>query len=98
MEPVGEGFVAVDLLGRPRTGVVDSSAARDTLEELGLSSLANPYELQQDDGTWIRVRIAEVSPVAVRVKKEDWGDMRSPQVYFSLAFPVAEKRLRELTR
>ena len=97
MEPVGDAFVAIDLLDRRRTGAVDWSVAEETLDELGLSYLADPYELQQEDGTWLRVRIAEVSPLAVRVKKEDWGDMRSPQVYFSLAFPVTEERLRRLT-
>ena len=98
MEPVDEGFVVIDLLGRRRTGVVDWSTAEDTLDELGLSYLAEPYELQQDDGTWLRIRIAEVSPLSVRVKKEDWGDMRSPQIHFSLPFPVPDDRLRRVNR
>lgn len=97
VEPASDGFVAIDLLGRRRTGVVDWSTAEETLDDLGLSYLADPYEFRGDDGTWFRVRIAEVSPLVIRVKKEDWGDMRSPQIYFSLTFPVTDDQLRALT-
>ncbi len=75
MKPVDDGFVAIDLLGRPRTDVVDWLSAEETLDELGLRYLADPHELLLDDGAWLRVRIAEVTPSVVRVKKEDWGDM-----------------------
>lgn len=98
MVPHGEGFVAIDLLGRRRTGAVDWLHAEETLDELGLAYLAEPHELRQDDGGWLRVRIAEVSPTAVRVKKDDWGDMTAPQIYYTLPFPVAEDQLRQLAR
>jgi hypothetical protein len=98
MKPAGDGFVAIDLLGRPRTGEVDWMLAEETLDELGLRYLADPHELRLDDGTWLRVRIAEVSPVAIRVKKDDWGDMNAPQIYYAVSFPVGEDRLRPLTR
>ncbi len=98
MVPRGEGFVAVDLLGRRRTDVVDWLQAEETLDELGLAYLAEPHELRLDDGGWLRVRISEVSPSAVRVKKDDWGDMTAPQIYYTLPFPVAEDQLRQLQR
>jgi hypothetical protein len=98
MQPVDEGFVAIDLLGRPVTGVVDWLHAEETLDDLGLSYLADPHELRLDDGTWLRVRIAEVSPSAIRVKKEDWGDMNATQIYYTLPFPVTEEQLRPLVR
>lgn len=98
IEPVGEGFVAIDLLGRRRTGVVDWMHAEETLDELGLSYLAEPHELRVDDGGWLRVRIAEVSPVGIRVKKDDWGDMTAPQIYYVVSFPVTEDQLRPLSR
>jgi hypothetical protein len=97
MKPVNDGFVAIDMLGRPRTDVVDWLSAEETLDELGLRYLADPHELLLDDGDWLRVRIAEVTPSVVRVKKEDWGDMTAPQVYFTVPNPVSEKQLRPLS-
>ncbi len=98
MKPLDDGFIAIDLLGRPRTGVVDWITAEETLDELGLGYLADPHELRLEDGSWLRVRIAEVSPSAIRVKKEDWGDMNATQVSYPVAFPVAEDQLRPLSR
>ncbi|CAO1654004.1 S1 motif domain-containing protein [Salinibacterium sp. NYA9b] len=98
MKPVGEGFVAIDLLGRPRTDVVDWMLAEETLDELGLGYLADPHELRLDDGTWLRVRIAELSSGEIRVKKDDWGNMEATQLYYSLTFPVTEDQLRALSR
>lgn len=98
MRPEGDGFVAIDLLGREVTDAVDWLAAEEALDELGLSYLAEPHEFRLDDGSWLRVRIAEVSPDAVRVKKDDWGDTSATQLYYSLSFPITEERLRPLAR
>jgi hypothetical protein len=98
MKPVDEGFVAIDLLGRRRTEVVDWMVAEENLDELGLGYLADPHELRLDDGSWLRVRIAEVSTAAIRVKKDDWGDMNATQIYYEVSFPVTEDQLRPLTR
>lgn len=85
-------------MGRRRTGIVDWMQAEETLDELGLGYRADPHELRLDDGSRLRVRIAEVSPVAIRVKKDDWGDIGATQIYysvsFSVSFPVTEDRLR----
>ncbi|AZS38671.1 hypothetical protein CVS47_03330 [Microbacterium lemovicicum] len=97
MEPVDDGFIVIDLLGRRRTGVVDWMLAEETLDDLGLGYLADPYELRLDDGTWLRVRIAEVSPSTIRVKKDDWGDMTATQISYSVAFPATDSRLRSLS-
>ncbi|MCD4849587.1 hypothetical protein LN996_02050 [Arthrobacter sp. AK01] len=96
MKPAGDGFIAIDMLGRPRTDVVDWFTAEETLDDLGLRYLADPHELILDDGAWLRVRIAEVTPDTVRVKKEDWGDMTAPQIYFTVPNPVPEDQLRPL--
>ncbi|MGO1770665.1 MAG: hypothetical protein ACTHZX_11990 [Microbacterium sp.] len=96
IQPRDEGFVVIDLLGRERTGVVDWFEAEETLDELGIGYLADPYEMRTEAGTWLRVRIAEVSDDRVRVKKDDWGDMTAPQVYFMLPFPAPEDALRPL--
>jgi hypothetical protein len=98
MNPVGDGFVAIDLLGRPQTDVVDWMRAEETLDELGLGYLADPYELRLDDGSWLRVRIAEVSPAGIRVKKDDWGDTNATQLFYPVSFPVTADRLRPLSR
>lgn len=98
MKPVDDGFVAIDLLGRRRTDVVDWFHAEETLDRLGLGYLADPYELRREDRSWLRVRIAEVSPEVIRVKKDDWGDMTAPQLYFTVSFPVSEEQLRPLSR
>ena len=98
IEPRDEGFVAIDLLGRELTGTVDWLDAEETLDALGMAYLADPYELRLESGGWLRVRIAEVRPDVIRVKKDDWGDMTAPQVYYTVPFPVSEGELRPLGR
>jgi hypothetical protein len=90
MKPVGDGFVAIDLLGREKTGVVEWLDAEETLDDLGIGYLADPYELRLDSGEWLRVRMAEVSAREIRVKKDDWGDINVPQLTFTLPFPAPE--------
>jgi hypothetical protein len=97
MRPVGDGFIAVNLLGQDITGVVPWLDAEEALDELGIGYLAEPFELLLENGEWLRVRLAEVSAEEVRVKKEDWGDMTAPQVYYTLPFPPTE-RLRLLLK
>jgi hypothetical protein len=91
MRQHGDGFVAIDLLGRELTDVVDWLAAEETLDATGIGYLADPFELQLDDGHWLRVRLTDISVDAIRAKKEDWGDMNAPQVYYSLPFPIGDK-------
>lgn len=98
MKAVDDGFVAIDLLGCARTDVVDWLRAEEVLDELGLGYLADPYELLLENGSWLRVRIAEVSTETIRLKKEDWGDMTATQIYYSISFPVADGQLRPLSR
>ncbi|QJU53397.1 hypothetical protein SCB71_09020 [Herbiconiux sp. KACC 21604] len=94
MRPDGDGFVAIDLLGRPVTDAVDWFDAETALDERGLGYLADPYELRLDSGHWLRVRLVEVTPQTVRVKQEDWGDINATQVYHSVPFPVSPEVLR----
>jgi hypothetical protein len=86
--PRGEDFVVVDLLGRERGGPVDWLTAEETLEELGIGYLADIYLLTLEDGRDLRVRIAEVSPSGITVKKDDFGAVGVPQLYFPLEFPA----------
>jgi hypothetical protein len=98
MQPDGEGFIPIDLLGRPVGDAVDWLTAEETLDALGMAYLAEPHELRLESGEWLRVRIAEVSPGRVRVKKDDWGDMTAPQIYYDVSFPVSDEQLRLLRR
>jgi len=91
-----DGFVVIDLLGRPLTNVVDWFTAEETLEATGIGYLADPFELLLDDGRWLRVRITEVSSDAIRIKKDDWGDITVPLREFTLPFPITD-RLRPLS-
>lgn len=93
--PRGEGFVAIDLLGRERSGTVDWFEAEETLNELGIRYLAAPYELVTGSGA-SKVYIAEATPDFVRVKEDDFNDINSDQTFHTLPFPVPEELLREL--
>jgi hypothetical protein len=97
MKPVGDGFIVIDLLGREKTGVVDWFDAEETLDDLGIGYLADAYELRLDTGARLRVRVAEVSAQEIRVKKDDWGDMSAPQLFYTLPFPAPDA-LRPLHR
>src|SRR5690554_335232 len=96
MIPRDDGFVAVDLLGRERSGPVDWLTAEETLDALGIGYLADLYQLTLDDGRELRVRVAEVNPETVTVKKDDFGAVGVPQIYFSVELPASEK-LRPMT-
>ena len=78
--------------------MVDWFDAEETLDALGIGYLADPYELVLESGAWLRVRIAEVSTSGIRVKKDDWGDMTAPQIYYEVPFPAPEDQLRPLGR
>lgn len=88
------GVAVHDLLGSER-GVFGSRAdAEDFLDGLGLSYLAEPYELDDADGGSLRVRLVEVSRESITVKEEDFGAIDGPARSFVLPFPAP----RELHR
>ena len=88
MRPQGEGFVVIDLLGREISDELDWLDAEELLEQRGIGYLADRYELQLDGGHWLLVRIVEVSPQRIRVKKEDWGDINATALYYEVEFPM----------
>ncbi len=97
MRPEGDGFVPVDLLGRDLADAVDWLTAEETLERAGIGYLADLYELRLDDGSWLRVRLAEVSPTRIVAKQDDFGAVGAPQLFYTLPFPLPET-LRPLAR
>ena len=52
------------------------------------TAAGDAVELQLDDGRWLLVRIVEVSPERIRLKKEDWGDTNATAVYYEVGFPM----------
>ena len=76
--PRGEGFVAIDLLGRERSGTVDWLEAEETLDELGIRYLATPYELVTDSGTSKVPRLLMPLLRAVMVLRTSRQQTRSP--------------------
>ncbi len=88
MLPEDDGFVVIDLLGRRRTDPLDWFSAEKFLDELGIGYLADPFELELDDGRWLRVRILEVSTDTIRVKRDDWGDINVPLLEYTVVFPI----------
>jgi len=89
MRPDGDGFVAIDLLGREVTAGVDWLEAEETLDTLGISYLAEAYLMDRPDAAPLRVRIVEVSPSGIRVKQDDFGDVTGPpRLHYELAWPI----------
>ncbi|MCU4670988.1 hypothetical protein ACFQRL_00110 [Microbacterium fluvii] len=93
--PDGEGFQAVDLLGRtigPTS--VDWLAAEVLLEERGIGYLADRYTLRLPDGTERSVRIAEVSSEGISVVADEFGiasAVGAVHEHFRLPFPAPEE-------
>ncbi|MFD5226145.1 hypothetical protein ACFWHT_11050 [Microbacterium sp. NPDC058342] len=101
IRPDGEGWVAIDVLGRTASGAVDWLDAEAALEAVGLAWLADVWMLEDEAPTPLRVRFVEVTPSEgatagrIVVKADDFGDMqRPPAERFTLPWP-APARLRE---
>ncbi len=88
LRPQGDGFVAVDRLGRAVTGAVDWDVAEEALEARGLHWLADLWQLRVEDGRWLRVRMVEVSPERVVVKMDDFGAADAEMRTWTLPFPA----------
>jgi hypothetical protein len=89
MRPEADGFVVIDLLGRELSGPTDWFSAEELLESTGIGYLADPFEMLHN-GSWVRVRLTEVSPDGIRVKNEDWGDMNADFIEHRLPFPMPD--------
>ncbi|ROS23756.1 hypothetical protein [Cellulomonas sp. PhB150] len=88
IRPEGDGFVALDALGREASGTVDWLEAEEALEERGLRWLADIWRLELPDGTRERVRIVEVTPERVVVKGDDFGAVDVITQTYVLPFPA----------
>lgn len=59
-----------------------------TVDDLGIGYLADSFELRIETGQWPWVRLAEVSPHEIRVKKDGWGEVNALQLIYTLSFPT----------
>lgn len=84
----GDGFVAVDRIGRELTEVVDWHEAEEALDERGLHWLADLWQLTLDDGSVVRVRVAEVATDRVVVATDDFGNVDAVVTRHVLPFPA----------
>ncbi|MET0296601.1 MAG: hypothetical protein ABW024_04310 [Microbacterium sp.] len=95
IRPEGDGWIAVDLLGREVSEAVDWLEAEEVLEAGGLAWLAEIWMLERDGGEPIRVRIAEITPPSavgetgrVLVHTDDFGSVDVPFTRIELAWPA----------
>ena len=90
--PDGDGFHAVDLLGRTRTDApLDWFDAEATLDALGIGYLADRYSLLLPDGVERRVRIGEVDTSGIVAVADDFGSasvIGARPERFALPFPA----------
>lgn len=93
IDPRGEEFVAIDLLGRELDPPTDWVSAEERLEGRGIGYLADAYTLDVD-GTLVPVRIAEVSAERIVCIRETYGSIDVPREEFSLPFPPVGLRPR----
>ena len=91
MVPAGDGFVVIDLLGRPRTAPLEWLDAEEFLDELGIGYLADRYLYAGRP-----VRIGEVSTSGVTVIADEFGAasaVGADPERFHLPFPVPAELL-----
>lgn len=95
IHPDGDGWVAVDVLGRPASEPTEWLDAEAALEERGIAWLADPWMLEGEAERPLRVRIIEVTPDEesvpgrIVVKVDDFGDVtRPPTQQFVLGWPI----------
>lgn len=87
--PDGEDFAPCDRLGRAVGSPTDWLSAEERLEEHGIGWLADLWQYTVD-GVTERVRIVEVTPERIVVKRDDFGTIDADLVTWTLAFPAPD--------
>lgn len=86
VRPVGDGFQPMDLLGRPLADAGDWLAAEESLDAHSIAWLMDAFLLSVDGGD-VRVRVTEVTPERVRVKRDDLGAVGGNARFWELPVP-----------
>lgn len=84
----GDDVTAFDRLGRELWRGEDYLQAEEALDAHGIGWLAQVWGLTLPDGTVRRVRVVEVTADRVRVKDDDFGDVRATLTLHDLPFPA----------
>lgn len=92
--PDGEGFVPVTVFGYPIAEPAERDEAEEQLNRLGLSYLAERWDLRLEDQTHIQVEIVEASPEQMVVKSVDFGSGLDYGTQFTLSAPVDDRPTR----
>lgn len=92
--PHGDGFRAIDLLGRTvEPAPVEWGRAEELLEHRGIGYLAERYRLRLPDGTERPVRIAEAGSEGITVVADEFGmasAVGASHERFLLPFPAPD--------
>ncbi|WP_425838672.1 hypothetical protein [Microbacterium sp. PA5] len=88
IRPDGDAWAAVDLLGRPASGATEWLDAEAALEALGIAYLAEPWMLEGEGESPVRVRFVEVTPQRIVVKGEDFGAVDALTRRWELPWPI----------
>lgn len=90
IRPDGDGWAAVDLLGREASEATEWLDAEAALEALGIAYLAEPWMLEGEEAgeRAVRVRIVEVTPQRIVVKGEDFGAVDALTQRWELPWPL----------
>lgn len=96
--PDGEGWVAVDVLGRAASDAIEWLDAEVVLETRGIAWLGDVWMLDGEGDRPLRVRMLEVTPDEdgapgrIVVKVDDFGDVnRPPAQQFVLPWPIPSR-------
>jgi hypothetical protein len=86
--PDGEWFTPVTVFGYPIAEPTDRDDAEESLDRIGLSYLAERWNLKRERQAPIQVEIVEASPQRVVVKNVDFGSELDYGTRFTLSAPV----------
>ncbi len=81
----------VTVFGYPIADPTDREEAKESLDRLGLSYLAERWTLEREGQEPIQVEIVEASPERVVVKNVDFGSELEYGTRFALSAPVDER-------
>lgn len=97
----GELVVPMTLLGTPLGEAMDVFAAEQTLEQTGLSYLAERWWLRHDDGPLAgeeqQVVVVEVTPEVAVVANADFAQVVGADIGAPVRVPVPTDRLRRVS-
>ncbi len=92
MPDEGDLVVPVNLVGHPVGAAMDVFTAEQTLQDVGLSCLAEQWLLRNDDGSDQRVVIVEIDADQIVVSHADFGRISSFGERTTLAVPTDRLR------